>query len=134
VTEPEVPGGGSLSGRHRLPDPGEAPSVRPYARDRIPPRTQHQLALETLVSTTELGRRLRRLLWEQYGRVCDLCASTTSVVELSAHLGLPLGTTRTLVEDLLAEGLLRAHPPVAAYDSEARTEVLDRVLDGLDRL
>lgn len=133
MTEPEVPGG-SLSGRHRLPEGGEGPSVRPYARDRIPPRSQHQLALETLVSTTDLGRRLRRLLWEQYGRVCDLCASTTSVVELSAHLGLPLGTTRTLVEDLLAEGLLRAHPPVAAYDSEARTEVLDRVLDGLDRL
>ncbi|MGH9061241.1 MAG: DUF742 domain-containing protein, partial [Acidimicrobiales bacterium] len=89
MTDPEVPGRGSPSGRHRLPDPGEAPPVRPAAHDRIPPRIAHQLALETLVSTTELGRRLRRLLWEQYALVCELCASTMSVVELSAHLGLP---------------------------------------------
>lgn len=134
MTEPEVPGRGSPSGRHRMADPGEPPSVRPDAHEQIPPRSAHQLALETLVSTTELGYRMRRLLWEQYARVCELCASTMSVVELSAHLGLPLGTTRMLVEDLLAEELLRAHQPVGTYDSEARTVVLDRVLDGLDRI
>ncbi|MDT8915917.1 DUF742 domain-containing protein [Amycolatopsis sp. PS_44_ISF1] len=130
----EFPGRGPATGRHRLPDPGEPAPDRPPAPGTIPPRTAHQLALETLVSTTEQGYRLRRLLWDRYARVCELCVATMSVVELSAHLGLPLGTTRTLVEDLLAERLLRAHQPVGTYASEARTEVLDRVLDGLDRL
>ncbi|WP_326568735.1 DUF742 domain-containing protein [Amycolatopsis rhabdoformis] len=125
-------------GRHRVSDPGGFPEdgllVRPYARTRGPAQVSHELALETLVSTTELGRRLSRMLREPYGSACELCVSTVSVAELSAYLNLSIGTARELVEELLVEELLYVHPPVGAYDSEARTEVLGRMLGGLDRL
>ncbi|MGW4486827.1 DUF742 domain-containing protein [Amycolatopsis sp. NPDC004368] len=125
-------------GRHRVSDPAELPEdgllVRPYARAHATARVSHELALETLVSTTEQGRRLSRMLREPYGSACELCVSTVSVAELSAYLNLSIGTARELVEELLAEELLYAHPPVGAYDTQARTEVLDRMLGGLDRL
>ncbi|MFI5613845.1 DUF742 domain-containing protein [Amycolatopsis sp. NPDC051903] len=134
MTEP-----GGLPGRHRLPDAPEddtdaLPLVRPYARSRTAARVTHDLALETLVSTTELGHRLSRLLREPYGSACELCVSTVSVAELSAYLGRSIGDARELVDDLVNEELLHVHPPVGAYDPEARTVVLDRVLDGLDHL
>ncbi|MEU4672834.1 DUF742 domain-containing protein [Amycolatopsis sp. NPDC023774] len=136
MTEPD-----GTPGRHRVSDPaegagepGDLPLVRPYARTRTPVHVSHELALETLVSTTELGRRLSRLLREPYGSACELCVSTVSVAELSAYLNLSIGTARELVEELVDDELLYAHPPVGAYDAQARTRVLDRMLGGLDRL
>lgn len=133
MTEPD-----GTPGRHRVSDPaegaGDLPLVRPYARTRTSAPVSHELALETLVSTTELGRRLSRLLREPYGSACELCVSTVSVAELSAYLNLSIGTARELVDELVGEELLYAHPPVGAYDPESRTQVLDRMLGGLDRL
>ncbi|HWD00866.1 MAG TPA: DUF742 domain-containing protein [Amycolatopsis sp.] len=129
MTEP-----GATPGRHREPDAQALPLVRPYARSGAASHVTHELALETLVSTTDSGRRLSRLLREPYGSACELCVSTVSVAELSAYLGLSLGSARELVEVLVAEQLLQLHPTVGDYGPERRATVLGRMLDELGDL
>ncbi|GHH56411.1 DUF742 domain-containing protein [Lentzea cavernae] len=53
-----------------------------------------------------------------------LCVTPTSVAELGARLGLPLGVARVLVGDLVAEGHVRVHQA-----SELSIELLERIRD-----
>ncbi|GAA3544438.1 hypothetical protein GCM10022222_30160 [Amycolatopsis ultiminotia] len=98
------------------------------------PRLEHELALEMLVSATELGRRLHRLLRTPYDRACALCAEAIAVAELAARLDLTVGTTRALVGELIDDQLVEAHPPIGGYPPQARRDALDRVFSRLHDL
>ena len=67
--------------------------------------------------------------------ICDMCADPTSIVELSAQLGVPLGVARVLVGDMVTEGYLDSHRP-SAVDDDNRPDLrlLERVLDGIQAL
>lgn len=71
--------------------------------------------------------------------IVDLARSQVlSLVEISAHLGLPLGVTRVLVADLADEGLLTIDGAVTARADDVYpahdASLLETVLDALSAL
>ena len=67
-------------------------------------------------------------------RIVALCRRPLSVAEVSAHLHLPLGVARVLVGDMTDEGLRRLNRPQAGRRPPQTSELLERVLDGLQAL
>ncbi|MBM9505863.1 DUF742 domain-containing protein [Actinacidiphila acididurans] len=71
-------------------------------------------------------------------RILRLCGRhPTSLVELSSHLGLPVGVVKILLADLLAAGRISArHPRSAAPGAELLppAETLKKVLRALQNL
>jgi hypothetical protein len=113
----------------------ESRTVRPYTLTRGRTRPgQVDLPLEALVrgvgpagpgDTAE-----RRRILELTG------TEILSVVELSAHLSLPLGVVRVLVGDLVADGLVVVHSgtPDSQTPAARQLEVLESVLNGISSL
>ena len=62
--------------------------------------------------------------------ILDLCVRPTSVMEVAAHLQVPLGVARVLVGDLAAGDYLAVHLPRQA-DGPPPAEILERLLEGL---
>jgi hypothetical protein len=52
------------------------------------------------------------------------------VAEISAHLAIPVGVTRVLVADMVADGLVHLYRPDAQGD-RPDLALLERVLEGL---
>ena len=108
---------------------------RPYALTGGRAVAAVDLALETLVLTTEAGRRaLVSVPGEQHTILC-LCREAISVVEVAARLGVPLGVARVLVADLVVAGSVELHgsalPDPGATGYRA---LLEKVLHGIDEL
>ncbi|MEV0674652.1 DUF742 domain-containing protein [Mycobacterium sp. NPDC050441] len=63
------------------------------------------------------------------------CARGTTVAEIAAHLSLPLGATRFLVDDLVTQGYLRVHASLGdPMTLDERRELIARTLRGLRAL
>ncbi|MFI5608406.1 DUF742 domain-containing protein [Amycolatopsis sp. NPDC051903] len=108
--------------------------VRPYARTRGRTRSDHNLALEALVSTSDDGRRYRGVRSIEHRRICDLCLDTRSVAEIAAHLHLPLGVVKVLVGDMADIGLVLIHQTDLVLGDRSSREFMERVLQGLRNL
>ncbi|HZM31357.1 MAG TPA: DUF742 domain-containing protein, partial [Acidimicrobiales bacterium] len=54
-----------------------------------------------------------------------------SVVEVAARIQVPLGVARVLVSDLHEDGMLTIHQTAVTSEGRPRTEVLERLLNGL---
>lgn len=106
--------------------------IRPYARTGG--RTRSDLALESLVSTTEHGRSTCADSAQEYRRICALCVETRSVAEIAALLSIPLGVGKILVEDLASDGMVFIHKPGLVSGDRSSLEFLERVLDGIRSL
>ncbi|WP_018687148.1 DUF742 domain-containing protein [Actinokineospora enzanensis] len=101
--------------------------VRPYTWTGGRTHTRGDLALETLVSTTDATLATS---WE-HRAVVDLCTHTRSVAEVAALLTIPLGVARILISDLATLGALTIHNhPHATPD----LTFMNRVLTGLRNL
>lgn len=119
------------------PEDDERPSlVRPYAlvRGRTGAEAAPALPVETLVETTGLGASSHLPL--EQGAIVRRCAELCSVAELAAHLKLPVGVTRVLVDDLLSVGAVQVHLPVPGHLADGWVDrvLLERVLAGLEAL
>ena len=108
--------------------------VRPYARTGGRTRSDHNLALEALVSTSDDGRRYRGVRSIEHRRICDLCLDTRSVAEIAAHLRLPLGVVKILVGDMADLGLVLIHQTELILGDRSSREFMERVLQGLRAL
>lgn len=110
--------------------------VRPYALTGGRVRSTTELALETIVLVTPRGEEGAAGLPIEKREILGLCADPTSVAEVSAHLGLPLGVARVLAGDLVTEGFLDSHANPASGGEGSRPDLrlLERVLDGLQAL
>jgi hypothetical protein len=115
-------------------NPGQ---VRPYAMTggRTRP-ARADLAIEALVSTTSLGRRVARdRLGLEWRPIALLCEELVSVAEISARLEIPLGVARVLVADMVEVGLVIVHQPdPSEREAAADPILLERVLAGLRTL
>jgi len=61
--------------------------------------------------------------------------NSTTVAEIAARLSLPLGATRFLVDDLVAQGYLRVQVPRGdSMTIDERRELISRTLRGLRAL
>jgi len=116
-------------------EPEEQPAVvRPYARTGGRTHPVHDLAVETLVVSTEAGREPSAVRSVEHIGIVRLCARMHSVAEVSALLQLPLGVARVLLADMVDEGLVEVHHNPTAEDGHPDLPLLERVLAGLHNL
>ena len=114
----------------------ESRVVRPYTLTRGRTRPgRADLPLEALVrGVTSTGAPNET---SERRRILDLTSTQIlSVVEISAHLRLPLGVVRVLVGDLADDGLVLVHTGTATSQAPAATQlkVLESVLNGISSL
>ncbi|MGH3765809.1 MAG: DUF742 domain-containing protein [Pseudonocardiaceae bacterium] len=109
-------------------------AVRPYTWTRGRTRPVQDLALETLVSTSDKGRDLTSICSAEHAAIAELCTDIRSVAEVAALLGLPLGVARVLLADMIDADLVHAHGNSLGWGSAPDLSLLERVLDGLHRL
>jgi hypothetical protein len=132
-----------LSGRHDDDDDASY-SVRPYAMvgGRAKPVSSVELPVEALVEGLEAPDVT---LTPERRRILELTATQyLSVMELSAHVKLPVGIVRMIVSDLAESKKVRVHgltpsmstPGSAAApdDNAATLSILESVLNGISSL
>ncbi|HEX3789378.1 MAG TPA: DUF742 domain-containing protein [Pseudonocardiaceae bacterium] len=112
----------------------QAAIVRPYAWTRGRTRSNFQLELETLVSTSDTGLDEAKLNQVEYRVVSTLCRHPHSVAEVAAKLSVPLGVARVILSDMAELGLISIHRTFADDDIAAHLVLMERVLSGLRRL
>lgn len=123
-----------------IPDPEEpAPHetgslVRPYTKTGGRTRSDYDLAIEALVSTSDRGKMPDPNVRAEHRTICGLCLDTRSVAEVAAHLRLPLGVARVLIGDMAGLGLVSIHQSGMVVGDRPSIEFMERVLSGLRRL
>ena len=114
----------------------ESRVVRPYTLTRGRTRPERaDLPLEALVRGVAPAGRPNESAERR--RILELTSSEIlSVVEISAHLRLPLGVVRVLVGDLADDGLVLVHTgtPTSQAPASAQLKVLESVLNGISSL
>jgi uncharacterized protein DUF742 len=126
---------GSAPGRGGGPAAHETGSlVRPYTRTGGRTRSDYDLAIEALVSTSERGKAPDAAVLPEHRSICGLCLDTRSVAEVAAHLRLPLGVARVLIGDMAGMGLVLIHQSGMVVGDRPSIEFMERVLSGLRRL
>jgi Protein of unknown function (DUF742) len=132
--------------QHRAPQPEAVPlfeegpreeyssTVRAYAWTGGRTRTNTQLEIETLISTTGRAAELMHTMRSEHQAVAGLCRSTKSVAEIGALLSLPLGVVRVLLDDMAGLGLVTVHSNHTSGDGQPDMDLLQRVLRGLTNL
>lgn len=111
-----------------------ASAVRPYAWTRGRTKSGFDLAIETLVSTSQRGRDQMGLLQVEHRAVAELCEATRSVAEVAALLSLPLGVARVLLGDMAGLGVVTVHQTASSAGNVPDLALMERVLSGLRRL
>lgn len=108
--------------------------VRPYAMTGGRTGADSNIALEALVTATQLGLGVAdRFRWES-AEILRL-ANGVAIIELSAALEIPIGVVRVLVNDLHELGVVEiTEPPTEMEGGEGRVELLEKVLDGIRSL
>ncbi len=111
-----------------------ASAVRPYTWTRGRTKSGLDLAIETLVSTSQRGREQMSLLQVEHRAVAELCEQTRSVAEVAALMSLPLGVARVLLGDMAGLGVVNVHQTASSAGSVPDLALMERVLSGLRRL
>jgi hypothetical protein len=108
--------------------------VRPYTKTGGRTRSDYDLAIEALVSTSERGKAPDAAVLPEHRSICGLCLDTRSVAEVAAHLRLPLGVAKVLIGDMAGMGLVLIHQTGMVVGDRPSIEFMERVLSGLRRL
>lgn len=88
------------------------------------------LRFETLITATaKSGDDLRF----EPARVHALCSEAIAIAEVSAELGMPIGTAKVVVGDLIDSGHIELHKMIDANESED-IQLISRLIDGVRRL
>ncbi len=111
-----------------------AAAVRPYAWTRGRTKSGFDLAIETLVSTSQRGRDQMGTLQVEHRAVANLCSQTRSVAEVAALMSLPLGVARVLLGDMAGLGVVTVHQTAGSAGNAPDLALMERVLSGLRRL
>ena len=113
----------------------EASLVRPYTLTAGRTHTDVRVPLEAPVHTVRVAQPNQWPLGDPRGRIVQLCQGPSSLAEICARLGLPLGVTRVLVGDLVTSGYLQVRPTLTESSTgDERRELIGRTLRGLRAL
>jgi len=104
--------------------------LRPYAITGGRTDAPKSLRLESLVRRTDQAEGVSAQRWEA-ARIVAMADRPIAVIEVAARVGLPIGVAKVVIADLIAEGVLTTGP---LPTETAFSSVLERVLDGLDRI
>jgi Protein of unknown function (DUF742) len=118
----------------QLGDGVGASAVRPYTWTRGRTKSGLDLAIETLVSTSQRGRDQMGLMQVEHRAVAELCEQTRSVAEVAALLSIPLGVARVLLGDMAGLGVVTVHQTASSAGNKPDLALMERVLSGLRRL
>ncbi len=125
----------ATAGSAEWSEPAAAASVvRPYTWTGGRTAPVIDLAVETLVSTSEHGHDVAVLTSEEHRAVAELCRDPRSVAEVAALLSLPLGVVRVLLADMADIGLVVVHSSANGSSNTPDMALMERVLSGLRRL
>lgn len=113
---------------------GGAAAVRPYAWTRGRTKSGFDLAVETLVSTSQRGHDQMGLLPVEHRAVAELCEQTRSVAEVAALISQPLGVARVVLGDMASLGIVTVHQTASSAGNLPDLALMERVLSGLRRL
>jgi Protein of unknown function (DUF742) len=105
--------------------------LRPYVLTGGRTQSSEHLGVERLVTATPLDPRALAVLGPQALAVYQACMVRSSIAEIAARAGLPLGVVRVLVGDLVRAKWVQVHP---AANGPVDLALLERVLHGLDQL
>jgi hypothetical protein len=108
--------------------------VRPYALTSGRTRGRRELHVETLISVPEPAPDYAATLLPESRDLYEQAHRPVSLAELSVQLDVPLGVVRVLVSDLASEGAVFVHPTTGGPTYRHDPDVLERVLDGLNKL
>ena len=109
--------------------------MRPYAVTRGRTEATRTIAIEALLETTTRGAQESHYGDRDRRRIMQLCGERPqSLAEVAAHMRLPLGVARVVVDDMVSAGVLMLHEIGDPGDFTERIDVLERVLIGLHRL
>ena len=129
-----APEGEQVSGANGEDDYEVAPTalVRPYYLTGGRTRTHRPVAIEALVTLSELGQRLLPTLRLERLAIANACLRPTSVAEIAARTSLHLGVVRVLMADMAAEELVTtSDAPVGVADD---IDLITRLIHGVRAL
>lgn len=119
------------SAPERWVDEHAGPVVRPYAMTRGRTRpTRATFDLITLVVAVRPVPSVEIGLGPEHLAIITLCQRPLSVAEVAAHLKLPVGTIRVLLDDLLDGGYVAVREPEPDADLPD-DGVLEAMINGL---
>ena len=124
-----------MSGHGRAqPTPIDLLEVRPYLLTGGRTVGEVELTLEAQLQITPEGTAALDEINLEREEILRLCRAPMSVAELAGRLDLPLQVSRVLVGDLITEGLIALQVPVDSLADRPDLTLLERVLDGLQKL
>ena len=106
-----------------------APRLRPFVVTKGKTEAEASVRVETLVESSSEHPSAR---FEKKKLLTMAKDKPISVAELSSHLGLPIGTTMTLVSEMIDEGMLNAHETLddsGTANIDIMTRIINRVRD-----
>jgi hypothetical protein len=108
------------------------PLVRPYAVTGGRTRAG-TVGLDLITLVVAMRTPAEVDLQPEYARALEVCQQPMSVVEVAAHVNLPLQVVKIMLSDLITQGLVifRSATPTNEGPSQ---HVLQAVLDGIRRL
>lgn len=106
--------------------------VRPYFWTGGRTASRFELSFETLISAT--GQTLDPTAPPEHRTILTLCGAPRSVAELAAMLSMPLGVARVVLGDMAEAGKVAVHRTASSADAMPDLDLMQRVLNGLQRL
>ncbi|MEU7802602.1 DUF742 domain-containing protein [Micromonospora arborensis] len=114
-------------------DDAAGPVVRPYAMTRGRAVAKNGFNLISLVvATTAVAPPLDVGVGPEHVKIVNICQRPLAMAEVAAHIGVPLGTIRVLLDDLLARRLVRVTEP--AHTNLPDDSVFEALINGLRAL
>ncbi|CAN7383099.1 DUF742 domain-containing protein [Knoellia sp. LjRoot47] len=107
--------------------------VRPYTLTAGRTRASIDLPVEAIIEQMPSAAEREWFEHDRAGQIVTACAERTSVAEISASVGLPLGVVRVLLGDLVEQGHLKvaATTLTDASSPDVRQDLIERTLRGL---
>jgi hypothetical protein len=110
------------------------PVVRPYAMTSGRTRpVEGSFDLTAIIAAIRPPSALGVAYGPEHVAIIRMCQRPLAVVEVTAHLALPLNVVRVFLGDLLQLNLVVVHPPEPA-DARLSDEILKALLAGLHAL
>lgn len=105
--------------------------IRPYAMTGGRTGADVGISLETQVqASARASQHLGAYRWEA-AKVVELVQQPMALIEIAAHLEVPIGVARVLVADLVEDGAVVLHQ---AAPTQSFASLLEKVLDGVRNL
>lgn len=106
--------------------------VRPYFWTGGRTASRFALSFETLISAT--GQPVDPTAPPEHHTILTLCGAPRSVAEVAALLSMPLGVARVVLGDMAEAGSVAVHRTAGSADAAPDLDLMQRVLNGLQRL